>query len=115
MFAVVYRFKLKAHQETIYQQYWHKIATYFAQKRGAIGSCLHKGNDSLWVAYSRWPDKATRDAAWPGDSAPNEELPKDIRDTIQKMQAIKEENKDLENYDEICLDVVEDLLLSRAN
>lgn len=80
-----------------------------------MGSCLHKGNDNLGVAYSRWPDKATRDAAWPGDNAPNEELPKDIRDTIQKMQAIKEENKDLENYDEICLNVVEDLLLSSPN
>ncbi|HET9844083.1 MAG TPA: hypothetical protein VFP93_05450 [Gammaproteobacteria bacterium] len=76
-----------------------------------MGSCLHKGNDSLWVAYSRWPDKATRDAAWPGDNASNKELPKDIRDTIQKMQALKEENHDLENYDEICLEVVEDLLL----
>lgn len=111
MFAVIYRFKLKAHQETIYQQYWHTIATYFTQKRGARGSCLHKSSDGLWVAYSRWPDKATRDAAWPGDDAPNDELPQDIRDTIQKMQAIKKENQDLEKYDDICLDVVDDLLL----
>jgi hypothetical protein len=114
MFAVIYRFKLKPHQETIYQQYWYKIATYFVEKRGAIGSCLHKGENSLWVAYSRWPDKATRDASWPGDDAPNEDLPKDIYDTIQKIQAIKEENKDLENYDEICLEVVEDLLLNQV-
>ncbi|MBS0289822.1 MAG: hypothetical protein JSS07_07305 [Proteobacteria bacterium] len=34
MFAVIYRFKLKAHQETIYQQYWHKIATYSTQQYG---------------------------------------------------------------------------------
>ena len=111
MFAVIYRFNLKPHQETLYQQLWHKIATYFVQSRGAIGSCLHKGEDGLWVAYSRWPDKKTRDAAWPGDNAPNEELPQDIRDTIQKIQAIKQENDDLGHYDEICLEVVEDLLL----
>lgn len=85
-----------------------------SKKRGAIGSCLHKGKDGLWIAYSRWPDKATRDAAWPGDNVPNEILPEDIRETIQKMQAIKEDNKHLENYDEICLEVVEDLLLNRA-
>lgn len=111
MFAVIYRFTLKPHQEVIYQQYWHKIATYFAQERGAIGSCLHKGDDNLWVAYSRWPDKATRDATWPGDNAPNEELPEDIRDTIQKIQAITIENQDLKKYDEICLEVVEDLFI----
>lgn len=110
MFAVIYRFKLQPHQEAVFQQYWHQIATYFVQRRGAIGSCLHKGDEGLWVAYSRWPDKATRDAAWPGEDAPNDELPQDIRDTIQKMQAIKAENKHLGNDDEICLTVVDDLL-----
>ncbi len=115
MIAVIYRFKLKSHQEALYQQHWHKIATYFVEKCGAIGSCLHKGTDGLWVAYSRWPNKATRDAAWPGDNTPNEILPEDIREAIQKMQAIKEENKDLESYDEICLEVVDDLLLGKIN
>lgn len=111
MFAVIYRFHLKPHQEALYQELWHTIATYFVQYRGAIGSCLHKGDNGLWVAYSRWLNKATRDAAWPGDNAPNEELPQAIRETIQQMQIIKQENDDLENYDEICLEVVEDLLL----
>ena len=86
MFAVIYRFKLKPHQEKSYQQYWNIIAHYFIEQRGAIGSCLHKGEDSLWVAYSRWPDRATRDAAWPGDNAPNEQLPDNIREVIKKMQ-----------------------------
>lgn len=111
MFAVIYRFKLKPHQEASYQKLWHKMATYFMKDRGAIGSCLHKGEDNLWVAYSRWPDKATRDSTWPGDNAPNEALPDDIRETIKKIQAIKKENQDLEHYDEICLEVVEDLLI----
>lgn len=114
MFAVIYRFKLKPHQEKSFRQYWNKIAIYFSEKRGALGSCLHKGEDGLWVAYSRWPDKKTRDAAWPGDDVPNEELPEDICDTIQKIQAIKAENKDLKQYDEICLEVIEDLLLKES-
>lgn len=111
MFAVIYRFKLKPHQEVSYREYWNKIANYFIEKRGAFGSCLHKGEDGLWVAYSRWPDRATRDASWPGENAPSEELPSDIRDVIHKMQALKNENQNLRQYEEICLDVVEDKLL----
>ena len=72
---------------------------------------MHKANDGLWVAYSRWPDKATRDAAWPGDNAPNEILPIAIRQAIKEMQKIKDENKALEQYDEICMEVVDDLLV----
>lgn len=113
MFAVIYRFQLKPHQEASYKQDWLKIVNHFMEKCGAIGSCLHKGPDGLWVAYSRWPDKATRDASWPGDNAPAAELPEDIRLAINNMQAIKTANIDLEQYDEICLDVVEDLLLQR--
>ena len=108
MFAVIYRFKLKLHQEALYRECWNKIVTYFMEQRGAIGACLHKGEDGLWVAYSRWPDKATRDAAWPGEHAPSEELPRDVREVIQQMQALKKENQDLEQYGEICLEVVED-------
>lgn len=36
----------------------------------------------LWVAYSRWPDKKTRDNAWPGENAPSEELPLEIRNAV---------------------------------
>lgn len=113
MFAVIYRFKLKPHQEALYKECWVKIVNYFLKKRGAIGSCLHKGKDDLWVAYSRWPDKETRDASWPGDNVPSDELSNEIREVILKMQAIKEENQDLEQYDEICLDVMEDRLLRK--
>ncbi len=111
MFAVIYRFKLQLHQEEAYKTYWRTIAEYFVEKRGAIGSTLHKTDDGVWLAYSRWPDKATRDAAWPGDDAPSGELPDHIRETIRKMQAFKKENAGLEKYDEICMDVVDDLLL----
>lgn len=112
MFAVIYRFKLKPQQEKSYEQYWRTIVNYFVKHRGAIGCCLHKGEDGLWVAYSRWPDKATRDAAWPGEQEPDENLPIEIKETICQMQAIRQENQDLEQYDELCLEVVDDLLLN---
>lgn len=111
MFAVIYKFKLKSAQEKQYQEHWHKIANFFIQSRGAIGSCLHKGEDGLWIAYSRWPDKATRDASWPGDDLPNNDFPEDIRHSIEIMQAIKKENSGMnDDYEEFCLTVVADLL-----
>lgn len=111
MFAVIYRFKLKPHQEAVYKSCWNTLAKYFIEKRGAIGSCLHKGDDGLWVAYSRWPTRAIRDASWPGEDSPSEELPQFIQEVIQEIQCIKKENEDFEQYDEICLDVVSDKLL----
>lgn len=86
------------------------MVNYFIEKRGAIGSCLHKSEKGLWVAYSRWPDKATRDAAWPGSNSLNADFPQDVLYAIHTIQAIIEENKHLESQHEICLEVVEDLL-----
>lgn len=112
MFAVIYQFKLKPHQEETYQECWEKIVEYYKEKCGAIGSCLHKGEDGLWVAYSRWPDKQTRDAAWPSEGEPSAKLPNEIRTIIQKMQFLKKENQELEQYDEICLEVINDKLFA---
>jgi hypothetical protein len=64
MFAVIYRSYLIPGSETNYKKHWHKIARYFVEQRSAIGSTLHQTEEGLWVAYSRWPDKATRDASW---------------------------------------------------
>lgn len=52
-------------------------------------SCLHKADDGMWVAYSRWPDKATRDAAWPGDREPTEKLSPEIRKAIAGIKNCK--------------------------
>lgn len=111
MFAVIYRFKLQPHQEKNYQKYWRTIANYFIDHCGALGSCLHKCQDGLWLAYSRWPNKKTRDLAWPEGDTPNDSLPDEIQATIIKMKNYKEENKHLEKFDEICMEVVDDLLI----
>lgn len=110
MFAVIYRFKLKPEQERLYQQCWRIVAQYFIAQRGALGSCLHKGDDGLWVAYSRWPDQATRDRSWSAEGAPNIDYPKKVSDALLQMQVIKQENQDLEQYEEIKLEVVDDLI-----
>lgn len=57
MFAAIYQGYIKPGRENEYQEAWNKVARYFIEQRGAIGSCLHRTSDGLWVAYSRWPDK----------------------------------------------------------
>ena len=116
MFAVIYKFKLKPSQEELYKVHWNVIAQQFIKHRGAIGSCLHKGENGIWVAYSRWPNKETRDASWSGEPTPRNDLPEDICASIQIMQRIKEENcAQGYDYDELCLTVVEDFLLGRCS
>lgn len=109
MFAVIYRGFVKPEYEKEYQQYWHTIATYFVEYRGALGSCLHKTSEGMWLAYSRWPDKATRNASWPGDDAPSSELPDHIRQAIIGLKNCRDKERELP---EITMDVVDDLLLS---
>ena len=107
MFAVIYQMYVKPGREPEYQELWSKIASYFVEHRGAIGSCLHRGSDGLWLAYSRWPNQATRDASWPGDDAPSDQLPEDIRQAILSIKDCLDPER---KCPEICLDVVEDLL-----
>lgn len=75
MFAVIYRGFLKPGKENEYKAAWKTIAKYFIDNRGAIGSTLHKAEDGMYLAYSKWPDKKTRDASWGntvGDNFPGE-------------------------------------------
>ncbi len=108
MFAVIYQGYVKAGKESVYQKTWNTVARYFVEKRGAIGSCLHRTPDGMWVAYSRWPDKKTRDASWPGNDDPSEELPDEIRKAILIIKDCLDEERKMPD---ICMEVVDDLLL----
>jgi len=106
MFAVIYQSYLKPGREVEYQEAWNKVAQYFVDHRGALGSCLHKTSDGLWVAYSRWPDKATRDNSWPGKkNAPSEELPADIREAVLTIRDCLDSDRIIP---ELCMEVVND-------
>ncbi len=107
MFAVIYRAFLKPGTELEYQEAWRQVATYFVKYRGALGSCLHKTDDGMWLAYSRWPDKITRDASWPGENAPSDSMPNEVKTAIIKIQSCIEETQ---KFSEICMEVVDDLL-----
>jgi hypothetical protein len=108
MFAVIYQGYLKLGTESEYRKAWKIVSQYFVEKRGAVGSCLHRTTDGLWVAYSRWPDKKTRDASWPGEKAPSSELPEEIRQAVLTIKNCLDETRKIPD---LCLDVVEDLLI----
>lgn len=103
MFAVIYQSYIKVGREAAYQQLWLKIANYFVQYCGALGSNLHRTEDGLWVAYSRWPDKATRDASWPGEETPSTELPHDIQRAIIEIQDCLDPERKIP---EICMELI---------
>lgn len=101
MFAVLYRVYLRPGKEKEFQHHWRKVASFFIEKRGAIGSSLHRGEDGLWIAYSRWPDRATRDASWPISDDPA------IQNTIAALKECFDPDR---TVPDICMEVVEDLL-----
>ena len=62
------------------------------------------------VGYSRWPDQKTRDASWPGEHAPSDELPQEIRDPVKTIQDCLDPDRKLSD---ICMEVVDGLFLSK--
>jgi chloramphenicol 3-O phosphotransferase len=107
-FAVIYRGYIKPGREMDYQNAWQIVAQYFVSHRGAVGSCLHRTADGLWVAYSRWPDQKTRDASWPGENAPSDELPLKIREAVLTIKDCMDADRKLPD---ICMEVVNDMLM----
>lgn len=109
IFAVIYRGYVLPGREEEYEQCWGTIAEYFVGHRGALGSCLHRTEDGEYLAYSRWPDRGTRDASW-GDESEGDGLSDEIKGVIEQLKACIDESQP---RDEICMEVVEDLLDAR--
>ncbi len=81
VYAVIYRGYVKKGKELEYQNCWKLLATYFTKNRGALGSTLHKTEDDLWVVYSRWPDKKTKEANWSED-LDSSTFPEEIKNAV---------------------------------
>lgn len=108
MFAVIYRGYIYPNQEKKYIENWKIVANYFKKERGALGSSLHRASSGEFIAYSRWPDQKTRDLSW-GDSdiVINEQVDK----SIQIIKSCIDLSKP---YDEITMEVLEDLISTRS-
>lgn len=107
MFAIIYQAYVDENLEPKFQQLWHQIATYFTQYRGALGSCLHKTENGTWLAYSRWPDKETRDASWPSENDPASDLPEAIKTAIIELKNCIDTDVKIPD---IHMEVIDDLL-----
>lgn len=108
MFAVIYRGYVLPDKELEYQKAWNTVAQYFIKEKGAIGSCLHKTSEGMWLAYSRWPDKKTRDMSWPEGDELSNELPSEI---LQAVLTIKNSLDPDRKLPDICMEVMDDLLI----
>ncbi len=97
MFSVIYRFKIKEGSENKFQECWAKVTEEFKSLHGGLGSCLHASDDNLFVAYARWPDRAS----W--------EKEKIFKDTasVEGMNDCIEKQ-----FEPILMSVVNDLLLA---
>ena len=73
------------------------------------GSCLYKTEEGLWLAYSHWPDKETRDPSWPGKDAPCETLANNIREAVVQIKECIDQER---QFPEISMEVVSDLLIN---
>jgi quinol monooxygenase YgiN len=95
MFAVIYRFKLKANADEKFKKAWAEMTFEFRDIHGGLGSCLHKTEEGIWLAYARWPNRE----AW--------QKQKKIRNqtALYEMKNCVEER-----LPEITMDIVNDLL-----
>lgn len=108
-FAVIYRGYLKPHTENEYKQAWKTVATYFVEHKGALGSCLHKTEEGMWVAYSRWFSKEKWEAAWGSHDKETcfALFPLEIQQAIKTIKECLDETR---KFPEILMEVQEDLL-----
>ena len=111
MFVVIYRWYAKPGFEEACRRSWKEVAAYFVKERGALGSTLHRADDGMWVAYSKWPDRATRDASWPRDQeAISSEIPLPMRQAIERLKQCQDEERLLPD---ICMEVEEEVYLGQ--
>ena len=101
MKAAIYRWRVAPEDEEYFKQRWHDITSDIVRDHGGGGSRLHRAENGEWVAYARWPDKASRDKAF-ADYSENPD------------RSIPQREGRAELIEEIWLDITDDLLLPEA-
>lgn len=59
MFAVIYRWRVIPGLEAQFEAGWSAGTQRIAAEFGGWGSRLHRGEQSVFVAYAQWPDEAS--------------------------------------------------------
>ncbi len=97
MFAVLYRWRLKAGTELAFREAWKAMTESIKLQYGTGGSRLHRTDKGEIVAYAVWPSRERREEA--------AEQPSTNPDAAAKMRACIEET-----FETTKLDVLDDLL-----
>lgn len=63
MFATFFQWTIHTGREDEFVQIWNE-GTALLLEQGSLGSALFRGEDGRFSALARWPDRATRDAAF---------------------------------------------------
>ena len=92
MFIALYEFKVKAGFESQFEESWAIVTEHIYQKRGSLGSRLHKAKDGTYVAYAQWPNEAqyNLDSPLPSIAAEARSLMKDACETqsVLKLMSV---------------------------
>ncbi len=60
MFVAIYRMRLKPGLEAQYAKDWAEVTQVAIDHYGSGGSALFRGDDGVWTAIARWPDREAR-------------------------------------------------------
>lgn len=60
MFVAIYRMRLAPGSEDQYAKDWAEATQVAIDRYGSGGSALFKGDDGVWTAIARWPDRESR-------------------------------------------------------
>jgi hypothetical protein len=77
---------------------WSSVSRQLREKRGSLGSRLHRGQDGVWYSYAQWPSNEVRSS-----SAALPPVDPDARRLMQ--EAVEEE------LPEVVLESVSDFLV----
>jgi heme-degrading monooxygenase HmoA len=99
MIAILYSWRIKPGKEQQFTEAWSQVTEFLRDKRGSLGSRLHRGNDGLFYGYAQWKSDEERQNAFQNSV--------EINDAIEKMRdSIKE------TLPEIMLEPIADFLIS---
>jgi heme-degrading monooxygenase HmoA len=100
-FSVIYRWRVAADQEAAFIAAWRRITELVMERRGGLGSRLHRAADGTFVAYAQWPSEEAWRAA--GERGKTEVLDEAAQSIMR--QAI------VERIEEVRLEPVADMLM----
>ena len=63
-FAVLYRWEIKPEHEREFIDRWKASTIRLRREFGALGSCLTRDAEGVFVAFARWPSEEHRDRAF---------------------------------------------------